>query len=86
MPVANLPITSAKLRDINKQLKFIPTQYQSLYRQLTSAAVSAHPEGDGDEYRSEDEESQCLEVCQLFVVIIKTFLKHRNVIGSDALM
>ena len=56
LPVATLPIT-AKLHDINKQLKFIPTQYQSLYRQLTSAVVSSHPEGDGDEYRSEDEKS-----------------------------
>ena len=60
LPVANLPITAAKLRDINKQLKFIPTQYQSLYRQLTSAAVSSCPDGDGD--GEDDVEPECLEV------------------------
>ena len=45
-----LPINPAKLRDIEKQLKFIPAQYRALYLGLMSS--------DNDAPTAEDEEAE----------------------------
>ena len=53
-----LPINPAKLRDVQKQLKYVPSQYQALYLSLSPDMTSSVPEDEETEGQVANEARQ----------------------------